>query len=194
MPISKSKRKKQTGQPLQVGRFGFSGFGFSGFGSQVVAFRLLGWAAILFGVLCLGGSTLGDVGQRAFGGLEHDVRMGDNQSYGQYGDDGRAVLNRRHALLRQVNNRVGAVRLLHPDDLVLLFGAPSLERVDGDVRVWQFASGICALDVYFRDDKRPVYAEYRVRGSAEAGSRGRNALQGVEYKSCVLALYEGGGI
>lgn len=119
-------------------------------------------------------------------------RFGGNQSFEEAGHDARAVLNRRHALLRQVQNRVGAVRLLHPSDLVLLFGAPSLERMEGDVKVWQFASGECALDVYFRDVKRPVYAEYRVRGSAEGGSRQR--AHGFDHRVCAQSLFLRGGV
>lgn len=170
MPISKSKRKKQTGQPLRAGRFGFSGFG-----SQALAFKILAVVAVAVVVLCLGGSVLKDDAPQV--GVERTLDAGDD-------------VNRRHALLRKVKNRVGAVRGLHAGDLVLLFGAPSFERVDGNMRMWQYASGVCALDVYFKDDNQwPVYAEYRVRGSAEEGSQLKVGRKGFDHRGCVDALY-----
>lgn len=207
MPISKSKRKKQIGQRESVGRFGFrrggfTGFGFTGFGSQVAAFQIAGWAGLFLCLMCISGSTLADGAQKKFSGLggaamSDGVRMGDGQSFGVLGVGalGRNVLwevNRRHALLRYVRTRAGAVRKLHPNEMTLLFGTPSFERADGDLRMWQFASGVCALDVYYRGNKRPVYAEYRVRGSAEHGGRVVKGA-GVSHKECAESLFENGG-
>lgn len=95
----------------------------------------------------------------------------------------------RAALLRRTAMDADAVRHLSTDELLTLFGEPSLKRQEGETMSWHFTSGECALDIYFpQNKKRPAYAEYRVRGEIEEGGLVEKA-QGLDHKACLKSLY-----
>jgi hypothetical protein len=103
----------------------------------------------------------------------------------QIGSEDRS-LELRAALLRHTASTPDDVRDLSRNELVVVFGQPTLVRQEGKVTAWQFASSECALDLYFPDNAlRPVYAEYRVRGSAE----GAQPTQMLDHKACLKSLF-----
>jgi len=145
-----------------------------------MAFRLLGHVLLLASILILASSAVSDPVQALVrSGVDETLRRADGAVHS-------TTLNMRAALLRHTAMRPDGVRDLSQDDLVVLFGPPSLKRREGPVTTWQFASGECALDVYFKENAlRPVYAEYRVRGSAE----GKAPVAMLDHRACVKSLF-----
>jgi len=178
MPVSKSRRTKKSGQLPPAGRITFSPVkGMAG--GQAIAMRFAGRIVLLVSILILGASTLSDpVAAVVRQGLSETMQR-QNMS----APDG--TLAMRAALLRHMAASPDDVRDMSQDDLIIVFGTPSLVRREGEVTAWQFASGECALDLYFRGKQRPVYAEYRVRGSAE----GKVSKTPLDHKACLKSLF-----
>lgn len=166
MPVSKNKRTKKTGQRPHAGRFAIS---------QQLAMRLMGLAFLLMAILLLGASTISDPVQALVKEASTEFMHKDT------------ALPMRAALLRHTAAEPDDVRDLDQNELMILFGKPTLIRHEGPVTTWQFASGECALDIYFRDRaEKPVYAEYRVRGSAEGPDVSQARF---DHRSCVRSLF-----
>ncbi|HEY8963466.1 MAG TPA: hypothetical protein VIN59_03265, partial [Alphaproteobacteria bacterium] len=159
MPVS--KKRKKNGQRESAGRFAFAHAG-----SQALAMRMMARVFLLAAVLILGASSISDPVQAL-------VQQGVEESLHKLQlDTVDSTLAMRAALLRHTAAKPDAVRHLSRNELLVVFGKPTLQRAEGDVNIWQFASSDCALDIYFKDDaNKPVYAEYRVRGSAEGGAK-----------------------
>lgn len=176
MPVSKSRRTKRNGQRTPAGRFAFSRVD-----SQALAMRLMMRVFLIASVLVLGASTISDPVQALVRqGVQEALHKADMTTPD-------SILTMRAALLRHTAAEPDDVRDLDRNELMIVFGQPTLVRQEGRVTTWQYASGECALDVYFKDEsKKPVYAEYRVRGSAEGDDRPQVMLN---HRACLKSLF-----
>lgn len=185
MPKStaRKKPKKQNGQHASAGRFAINRAE-----SERMALRLMGRGLLVACVALLASSTLSDPLQDlARDGLKDAMRFHNIEDASSY------VQQERIALMRRTAADADAVRRLSTDELVLLFGEPTLKRRERQAESWHFTSADCALDVYFKHDAQdkltaPVYAEYRLRGEARETGIMQSAKP-LDHRACVRSLF-----
>lgn len=155
---AKKRPKKFNGQRNRAGRLSLKGR----------ALNLAVCALCLLFAMAPGASTLND-------GVQRFVQTMLASKQTQIAKDPKAA-----SLLREVVSDADAVRDFSRAELAYLFGTPSLVRREGGIETVQYASGICAIDLYFKDGAaHPAYAEYRLQDAA----RGHHV--------CVQSLYLG---
>jgi hypothetical protein len=83
---------------------------------------------------------------------------------------------------------------LRDADILFAFAQPQLRRMEGPVRLWQYRTENCVMDVYFREQGKAlsvVHYELRPRDKAVFADHPVQSDSRFQEKSCVQALLSG---
>jgi hypothetical protein len=77
---------------------------------------------------------------------------------------------------------------LTQQEIVYMYGKPTMERRDADARIWQYRGDGCVVDFYFYDDKSHpnessvAYVDYRLKGDLVPGTPANDSRASMRHQ------------
>ncbi len=71
----------------------------------------------------------------------------------------------------QIKSNPEALLKMNGKQVAVIFSTPGLQRIEGDMDLWQYRTPSCVMDLYIADNGKGAVAHYEMRSRAKVGAK-----------------------